>query len=108
MDIKTLPINQLEHIRLQFKKVFRVLNNYFAKKEDMDDFLQKQLHLDQEEFNQINLSQKNLGKIFLTFFNNFEDKEKITKKDLGSFLSVLNYNDYGFTKATTISNLLYK
>jgi len=71
----------------------------------MDDFLKKELNLDNEEFNQITLSQKNLGKIFHGFLSSFD---KINKKDIESFLSVLNYNDYGFTKANTISKLVYE
>ena len=71
----------------------------------MDDFLKKQLNLDHEEFSQIQLSQKNLGKVFQALFANFEDK--VNKKDLECFLSVLDYNEYGFTKANTVSSLIY-
>lgn len=105
-DIKTLSFNQLENVRLKFKKVFRVLNSYFPKREDIDEFLKKQLHLDHEEYSQVSLSQKNLCKIFQGFFLNIEDK--VNKKDLEGFLSVLNYNEYGFAKANNISNTIYK
>lgn len=107
LDIKTLNLNHLENVRLRFKKVQRALNNYFAETHDLDDFLKKQLNLDAEEFEQVNLSQKNLVQIFGGFFSNIDDK-RITKKDLESFLSVLNYNEYGFTKAKTISDIIYK
>lgn len=107
LDIKALSLNHLENIRIRFKKVQRALNNYFAETHDLDDFLKKQLNLDAEEFEQVNLSQKNLVQIFGGLFSNIDDK-RITKKDLESFLSVLNYNEYGYTKAKTISDIIYK
>lgn len=105
MDIKTMPINQLENIRVRFKKVFRVLNTCFNKKEDLDDFIKKEFHLDNDEFSQTTLSQKNLVKVFNGFLSAFE---RVSKKDVESFLSVFNYNEYGYTKANTISNLIYE
>lgn len=106
-NIKTLPTNNLENVREKFTKVNRVLYNYFSTKEALDEFMKKQLNLDTEEFNQVNLSQKNLVQIFGGFFSNIEEK-RISRKDLEGFLSVLNYNDYGYAKAKSISETIYK
>ena len=103
LDQKKVPQNMIESIERKMIKINRKLVKQFATKADLEKKISSEIKSDQNG----NVSVDQLRDFILGICENDIIGKKVFKTDIEGFLSAFNYNNYGATNVSSISNMIF-